>query len=212
MTEPTSGRGDVALFRAVHTMPFAKLKDIMCAHYGAKHCDEAGARHARQGFVGGNNNLYLYLIVTNRLGRNDRVVAEIMKVYNNDTQQESASVEETAASQQPPGDTVEPSVFDKTTVEAGGSVMALDEDVSDVLYTEAFECNTTRSYMLEIGDVDSDRGQDSDDNDCEEESGCSDQDQDRCSESVQRDVAEDQGILEDETVENERPKAVVEDE
>lgn len=217
-------QADIALFRAVHTIPFARLKDIICTHYGGKHFDAEWRRvqGARQGSAGGNNNLYLCLNITNRLGRKDRAIGEIMRVYRDITRLESASKSrvKTLVSQQtrPLIEPADPIVFDNAMIEAAESVVELEnaEDMSE--YLEAFKCNTTCSCCLEIGDVEWYGSEDYFDEDCEYEgSDCySDQD-DQCSMSapIQGDVTQGdnwgyQGILEDETIE--KPKVIIDDE
>lgn len=221
MTEPNSGfvyQADVALFRAVHTIPFARLKDIICTHYGAKHFDAEWrrVRGARQGLASGNNNLYLYVSITNRLGRKDEAVGEIMRVYRDITRMESVSKGrvETLASQQtvqPPVEPADPSVFDNAMIEAVESFMEVDEDMSE--YLEAFKCNTTRSCCLEVGDMKCYSSEYDSDDDYEYEEGdwCSDQDESAPDQgdAPQGDEGGYQGILEDET--DEKPKVVIDE-
>ena len=137
-----------------------------------------------------------------------------MRVYRDSSQSESASKGrvETLASQQtqPLEEPVDSSVFDDATIGAVESFVLLDdaEDMSE--YLEAFKCNTTRSYCLEIGECYGSGHYSDYDYD---ENTCTDQD-DECSvsapvegEVTQGDERGYRGILEDETVE--KPKVVV---
>ena len=191
-------QANVALFRAVHTIPFARLKDIICAHYGAKQFDVEWKRigGARRGSVSGNPNLYLYLSITNRLGGKDGAVRDIMTVYGQVTTMDLTASEhlggETSAPQrtQPPvTEFANPSVIDSTAmIETVESAIEVSEDAEDTReYLEAFKCNTTHSCCFEIRDSEC-NGEDSENDNCDDD-WCSDQDDD--DDNVVKDQRED---------------------
>lgn len=221
MAETTA---DVALFQAVRRIPFARLKDIICRHYGVEHFDAERERACvRRGAIG-CSNLYLYLSITYRLGIKHEAIGEIMSVYSDVTRMESVNTVrgETLTLEQTPQPIVEPtdlSVSDNTTVEASESDMELcdNEDVS--AYMEAVKCNTTLSYTFDIGNILCYGSEEQSDENCEYEGGNwyldHEEDQYPVSDPVQcdvtqRDVVGCQSVLEDDTVE--KPKVVLYDE
>lgn len=214
MAEAASGmvhQSDVTLFRAVHCIPFARLKDIICTHYGANHFDTEW-RRVRQGSASGNRNLYLYLSITNRLDRKEGAIREIMGVYRDITTMASGSKGrvETLASDQTPllVESVDPCLCDNAKIEAAESVNGPEdsEDLSE--YLETFKCNTTRSCCLELGELSCYGWEDYSDEEWEQEGldCCLVEDDLSCmSAPVQGDVTRDnnvgcKGILEDGTV------------
>lgn len=224
MTEATSGivhHGDVDLFRAVHSIPFARLKYIMCTHYGANNFDTEWrrVRGDRRRSVSGNKNLYLYLSITNRLDRREGAIRDIMGVYRDITTTESECkdrVETLAQDRTPPlVEHVDPCTFDNTMIEAAESVMGLEEPEDMREYLETFKCNTTRSCLLELGEMTSYGCEEYSDEewDHDERDFClNNEDLRSMSEPAQGKVDQDskggyQAILEDLTVE--KPKAVI---
>ncbi|KAE8287297.1 hypothetical protein D5F01_LYC13335 [Larimichthys crocea] len=172
--------------RDVNTCTFTEmkqmLKDIISTHYGSKHF-EAEWRRVRDSLRYtdfGNNNLRLYLGITNSLGRKDGAVGEIITECNNITRMGLVSKDrdETLASretqqrrcEQPllePGR--DPSVLGDATIEATESNVELEEDGDMSVYLEAFECNTTHSCCLEIGAVGCYDSDDDSNDDCLEQ-------------------------------------------
>lgn len=178
MAEAASGivhQSDVTLFRAVHCIPFARLKDIICTHYGANHFDTEWrrVRSGQQGSAMGNRNLYLYLSITNRLDRKEGAIREIMGLYRDITKMASGSkgrVETLALDQTPLlVEPVDPSLCDNAKIDAAESLMGLEdsEDMSE--YLETFKCNTTRSCCLELGELSCYDGEDYSDEEWEQE-------------------------------------------
>lgn len=72
-----------ALFRAIHNIPLAVLKGIICKHYGAKNVDPdwRSIQETCQHLTGNNKNLSLYINITAKPGRKDKVPEEIMSVW-----------------------------------------------------------------------------------------------------------------------------------
>lgn len=224
MAEATSGivhHADVAVFRAVHCIPFARLKYIMCTHYGANNFDTEWQRVRGDGrlSVSGNKNLYLYLSITNRLDRKEGAIRDIMAVYRDITTTESECkdrVETLAEDRTPPlVERVDPCTFDNTMIEAAESVMGLEEPEYMTEYLDTFKCNTTRSCFLELGEMTSYGCEDYSDEEWEHEEldrRLNNQDLRSMSEPAQGEVDQDskggyKAILEDLTVE--KPKAVI---
>lgn len=227
MSDTTSGfvshTVDVALFRAVHVIPFARLKDIICTHYGAKVLNTELQR-----VQGTRNlsscNLYLYVSITNRMGRKKEAIEEIMSVYrdiateciDDDDDDDSTSASQTQA--------VVESADPLCRIE-DATVGPLDESVTDIdkedmnAYLEASRCTTTHSCCLEIGDMydSSDYSSDSSDEECECDEVtdlCLGHDECCSITLVQGDLIHDGvcqgGIIEDETV-VEKSKVIIDD-
>lgn len=223
MSETTSGfvdhAMDVALFRAVHVIPFARLKDIICTYYGAKILNTELQR-----VQGTRNlsscNLYLYVNITNRMGRKKEAIEEIMSVYRDVTAESTDNDNSTSASQTQPA--VEP--VDPLHHIEDATVEPLDEGFTDIdtedmnAYLEASRCTTTHSCCLEIGDMydssDSSSGSSDEECECDEVTDlCLGNDE--CSVTpVEGDLIRDGvcqgGIIEDDTV-VEKSKVIIDD-
>jgi len=135
-----------------------------------------------------------------------------MRVYRCSTQRESASEirVETSASQQtrpPLEEQVASSAFDDATIGGVESIVALDDAENMSEYLEAFKCNTTRSYRLELGEC-----YGTEDYEYDESEGTDQDEQPSVSDPVKAGrvaSADERGrlaILEDET--DEKPKVV----
>lgn len=232
-TSASAYQEDVELFRAVRAIPFARLKGIICTHYGPRHFDAVWRRvrdSGRYTDLHGNKNLCLYLGITSSLGRKDGAVGEILTVCKNTTGMESVNKDgdETPAPQETlaePGRDLSP--LGSATIEVTESDAEPEDAQGMSGYLEAFECNTTRSCCLEIGAIgcyDSEED-DSDEDRLEQRrqrgsSGCSSEERpddqgSAMGAQVQFDATRgddetvQRNILEDETVE--KPKVIIDD-
>ena len=156
-------QADVAVFRAVLAMSPARLKDIICTHYGAKHFDAElqRGRGVSQGSTGGNNNLVVYLAITNRFGKKPEAMKDILSVYRDDTRTECETkgrVEALDSIIRPPllepGD---PDAIANTAIEAADSIAdsdnaVLDSDNKGGVDTIAWDRLTLQPPLLEPSD------------------------------------------------------------
>lgn len=214
MTETTSDsadRGNVELFRAVSAIPFARLKDVLCAQYGATRFDAEWqmVQDTRRCSVVRNNNLSLYLGITNRLGRKRRAVGEIMRAYRDiaktDYPDKGPGEISTAQRAEPLVDPENPTALDNSPVESAETTVYLEdtEDMSE--YMEAVRCNTTRSCCLELGAVGLYGSEDYSQEACDYEESVS-----RSELRGERLIPGNLRVLEDDTVEG--PRVIIDEE
>lgn len=215
----TSGDQEVEVLRAVRALPSAELKNIIRAHYGHKrvHAQWQRVLHSQRDVARCNNNLRLYLGLTNDLGRMEGAAGDIVAAYNamgsvsEDERDETSVSWKTRGEQQQRREQQQEPVAEP---ERDNSETGTDEGVRESdTYLEAFECNTTRSCCLEIGAVGCyDSEDDSDEDDRFEQRPGSE----LGSRAIARvddasiegdDEAMRRGILEDEIVE--KPKVVI---
>lgn len=173
----------VALLRAVHNIPSHALEHILCSYYPVDHAELDKLCNTRKGrSVSANSNLYLYLYISEKLGRQEAVAQDIMTVYNNmgtpgtvhDSLEQGYDTKGTGGSPQSGGEN-RGSVFDhgadmatctETKQEqsrndgdrANASIEPAETLIDDVArqmaeYVDALECNTTHNCHLDMEEL-----------------------------------------------------------
>lgn len=211
----TSGDQEVKVLKAVRALPSTELKNIITTHYGHKHVDAQWQRvlHSLGDVTRCNNNLRLYLAITNNLGRMEGATEDIVAAYNamesvSEDERDEISVSRKTLKEQRQELVTEPE-RDNLETDTNKDVVEFEEEI----YLEAFKCNTTLSCCLEIGAVGCySSEEDSDEDDHLEQCPGSEQDSQEIARFNDVSIGGDdkvvhRGILEDEVVE--KPKVVI---